>query len=140
MLSNTLHVEKFYLTNAIYVVHYVNVLWKTDRSLCKTVNIDLEKLKQVFGQNLATARKVRRLSQADLAERVGVSRVTIANIEGGKQNVHLGQLYSLANAINASPKQLLPEPAEVELNPVNPEEVFLRLAKKSLDRIAGGVE
>lgn len=54
---------------------------------------------QRLGRNLRTARLRRRLPQADLAERVGVSRFVIADIEKGKPTTgiaaHLGVLWAL---------------------------------------------
>ena len=52
-----------------------------------------------LGRNLRTARLRRRLPQADLARRVGVSRFVIADIEKGKPTTgiaaHLGALWAL---------------------------------------------
>lgn len=54
---------------------------------------------QRLGRNLRTARLRRRLPQAVLAERVGVSRFVIADIEKGKPTTgiaaHLGLLWAL---------------------------------------------
>lgn len=52
-----------------------------------------------LGRNLRTARLRRKLPQAALAERVGVSRFLVADIEKGKPTVgiaaHLGVLWAL---------------------------------------------
>ena len=60
-----------------------------------TVQDALERL----GRNLRTARLRRKLPQAALAERVGVSRFLVADIEKGKPTVgiaaHLGALWAL---------------------------------------------
>jgi transcriptional regulator with XRE-family HTH domain len=104
------------------------------------MSIDTEKVKLVFGQNLAATRRARGLSQAELGERVNLSRVTIANIEGGKQNVQLGQLFSLASALNASPKELIPNPDQVQVGFQQFDELFLQLAKKNLSELAGGTK
>lgn len=52
---------------------------------------------------LKAIRKAKNLSQAELAERSGVSRATIANIERGKQvEVLVGTVSKLASALDVS--------------------------------------
>jgi len=104
------------------------------------MSIDLEKVKLLFGQNLAATRRARGLSQAELGERVNLSRVTVANIEGGKQNVHLGQIFSLASALNASPKELIPSPDQIQVGSQGIDELFLQFSKKNLSELAGGAK
>ncbi|MEO8009264.1 MAG: helix-turn-helix transcriptional regulator [Betaproteobacteria bacterium] len=61
-----------------------------------------------FGRLLRHYRSQAHLSQADLAERVGLSRTSITNIELGRQNISLHWLYPLAAAIGTSPEALMP--------------------------------
>ena len=92
----------------------------------------------IFGQKLAMARKSRSLTQQDLAYLVGVSRVTIANIEGAKQNVQLAQVYSLSRALNIAPGDLLPTSPELEHmadGAQTPEDVFKNLARLRLSEL-----
>jgi len=56
----------------------------------------------VFGEKLRQMRRLRNLSQTELGELVRLSRVTIANIEGGKQNVQLHQVFAFAMALDAA--------------------------------------
>jgi transcriptional regulator with XRE-family HTH domain len=64
----------------------------------------------VFGRRLAIARREASLTQAELARKVGLSRASIANIEGGKQRVFLDQVFELAQAIGGDGLQsLLPD-------------------------------
>lgn len=52
---------------------------------------------------LKAIRKAKNLSQAELAEKSGVSRATIANIERGKQvEVLVGTVSKLASALDVS--------------------------------------
>lgn len=66
-----------------------------------------------FGAKVRAARRSRDISQGELASRVGLSRVTIATIEGGKQNTQLNQLFLIARALNVPADQLLPTLTEI---------------------------
>jgi transcriptional regulator with XRE-family HTH domain len=68
----------------------------------------------VFGSNLRRARRSRDLSQGELAARVGLSRVTIANMEGGKQHIQLHHVYLFARTLDVPIERLLPADAEIE--------------------------
>lgn len=48
------------------------------------------------------------LSQEGLAQQVGMSRVSIANIERGHHRVQLHVLYQIASTLGAEPHDLLP--------------------------------
>lgn len=55
-----------------------------------------------FTNKLCEYRKKRRWTQAELAEKSGVSRATIAGIESGAiKNVKTDTLLKLSNALNA---------------------------------------
>lgn len=56
------------------------------------------------------------MTQAELAERVGLGRTSVTNLERGKQNPPLSLLPKLAQALGVSPSELLTEvgtPAEI---------------------------
>jgi len=64
---------------------------------------------EIFGRRLAAKRRDSRLTQAELAKRVDLSRASIANIERGQQNLPLHQAYKLAEALGLNdPHDLLP--------------------------------
>lgn len=66
---------------------------------------------QAFGRAVATRRNMLKLTQAALASRVGISRASIANIEGGRQTVQLHHVYALASALQVTKiADLLPAP------------------------------
>jgi transcriptional regulator with XRE-family HTH domain len=95
----------------------------------------------IFGQRLARARKSRSITQRELADLVGVSRVTVANIEGAKQNVQLAQVYSMARALNIAPNDLLPTAPELKHiadGEQTPEDTFKNLAKLRLRELFTG--
>lgn len=71
--------------------------------------VQVEDLYDRFGRQLRTARKDARLTQEELAERVGLTRTSITNIERGMQHISLRQLYLLAAAVGLRPGQLLPD-------------------------------
>ena len=66
----------------------------------KTLYIEL-------GKKIKNARGTR-LSQADLAKASSLSRTSITNIEKGRQHLPLHTLYTIANALEISIGDLLP--------------------------------
>lgn len=67
-----------------------------------------------FGLKLRAVRRSRDMSQGELASRVGLSRVSIATLEGGKQNIQLNQVFLIAEALNVPVTELVPSVNEVE--------------------------
>jgi transcriptional regulator with XRE-family HTH domain len=61
-----------------------------------------------FGKRLASERSRKGLTQAQLADLVGLSRASITNIERGRQRVQLHLVYSFANALQTPAGALLP--------------------------------
>lgn len=103
------------------------------------INKFFPRVNAIFGQKLARARKSRWVTQRELANLVGVSRVTVANIERAKQNVQLAQVYSIARALDVSPSDLLPTPSELEHLAdwtQTPEDAFKNLAKLRLRELS----
>jgi transcriptional regulator with XRE-family HTH domain len=62
-----------------------------------------------FGLVLRAARKKAKLTQSDVADRVGLTRTSITNIERGTQHIALHQLFLLASAVGVQPEDLLPD-------------------------------
>lgn len=58
------------------------------------------------GRDLKTLRHARGLSQADVAQKVGLSRQTLSRVEMGDMGVALGTIFALAKFYKA-PKKLL---------------------------------
>jgi len=54
---------------------------------------------KVVGRELSATRRALGLTQAEVAERLGVSASYIAAVEGGGRNLTLGQLANIANAM-----------------------------------------
>jgi transcriptional regulator with XRE-family HTH domain len=65
-----------------------------------------------FGRELRRVRRAKRMTQDELAQRVNLGRTSIVNIESGRQRVHLHTFVELADALDVSPTDLLPEEPE----------------------------
>jgi transcriptional regulator with XRE-family HTH domain len=68
----------------------------------------MDKFYLEFGRMIRAQRNETDLTQTDLAERVGLSRTSITNIELGRQHISLHHLYALASALGTTPEKLLP--------------------------------
>ena len=64
-------------------------------------------------RRLIAYREQLKLTQELLAKLSGVSRTTIANIEGHRQGIPLPLLYKLCKGMNVDPASLLPAPDEI---------------------------
>ena len=73
------------------------------------INMKISPIYEEFGRGLRSVRKSANLTQEALAERVGLSRTSITNIERGRQHVSLHMLFSLAAAVGVEPAELLPQ-------------------------------
>jgi transcriptional regulator with XRE-family HTH domain len=69
-------------------------------------------LRTVFGKNVKVARTGAGLTQGALAERVGVSRYYLAQIEAGRANPSLDIIAALAWALGTQPADLLTGPVQ----------------------------
>lgn len=71
----------------------------------------MDQLYREIGRALRKRRETAGLTQEVVAQRVGLSRTSITNIEQGRQHVSLHVLYALADAMGAKPGDLLPDPS-----------------------------
>ena len=62
-----------------------------------------------IGRRVRSIRRVRQLTQQDLAESIQRERTSVANIEAGRQRFPVHVLYDLAAALGVSPSELLPD-------------------------------
>ena len=61
----------------------------------------------MVNNNLSEVRKDKGLTQEELAEKSGISRVTIANIEhGAVTNLKISTMLSLANALDSTVEEI----------------------------------
>lgn len=63
-------------------------------------------LKNLFGQNVQKYRKLKKLTQENLAELIGVDATSISAIETGKYFVSAENLSKLANALDIEVSEL----------------------------------
>lgn len=63
--------------------------------------------KLILAQNLKELRTSAGLSQEELADRAGLHRTYVSSIEGGKRNVTLENIFALAEALGATPADLV---------------------------------
>jgi len=71
--------------------------------------MDPESLYARIGERIRVSRRSNQLRQHELADRVGMSRASLANIEVGRQKILVHQLYAIAVALKLSPADLIPE-------------------------------
>ena len=98
-----------------------------------------ELIHRAFGRAVATRRKQQgNMTQLDLAQKTGLSRASIANIERGQQNVGLHHLYSIANALEvASVSDLLPP---LSIGQEREENTKMRTSERMSEASKAGVE
>lgn len=65
---------------------------------------------QALGANIAARREALSLTQAEVAQKIGLSRASLANIEAGRQTVALHYVYALTEALGLELAELLPAP------------------------------
>ncbi len=59
-----------------------------------------------LGKNIQNARKIRKLSQNELAEILNISREHLAKIETAKRKISLGLLFALCDVLSVAEKDL----------------------------------
>lgn len=79
--------------------------------------IQSETLYKILGGRIKNFRSKNGLTQIQLAEKLDMSRASIANIEAGHQNTPLHVLYDLSIVLNVPLKDLIPNVDEVYRSP-----------------------
>lgn len=64
-------------------------------------------MRKLVGRNVRAVRKERGITQEELAERSGFSQQYISDLERGRRNPTVVSLYELAQALGATPLELL---------------------------------
>lgn len=69
---------------------------------------------QAVGEKVRDFRKESGLSQLDLADRAACSRITISNLERGRQRISLELLFEIAIALEVELADLMPARADLK--------------------------
>lgn len=88
---------------------------------------DVDRLYRLVGQRIAAARG--RMSQTRLAQLVGLSRGSIANIELGRQRAPLHTIWAIATVLKHDPRAFLPDPDHLISDDQDTAAVSKRLAR-----------
>ena len=95
--------------------------------------VDADVLYGFVGRRIRAARQraSNNLSQQKLADRLGVSRASIVNIEAGRQHAPLHLLWQIADALSVDLPQLLPRRDELSAT-----DSAIQLDSKVIEQIA----
>lgn len=66
-----------------------------------------EALEEIIGRNIARYRETAGLTQATLAEKIGISTAFVSRVERGQKRMKVETLYATAKALNVSVGALL---------------------------------
>lgn len=61
------------------------------------------------GELIRSNRKTKGISQAELAHRAGIARAYVGKLENGEFNITLKTLWDIAEALQVSVKELIPD-------------------------------
>jgi transcriptional regulator with XRE-family HTH domain len=84
-----------------------------------TLSKPAQEAARLLGSRVRLARNGRRLTVAELAERIGVSRVTVQKIERGDPTVALGTAFEAATLLGVTLFHEEPERRRLEADRVN---------------------
>jgi transcriptional regulator with XRE-family HTH domain len=104
--------------------------------------VDIEQLKAEIGEKLKAAREAKRMSQEELANRLGLSKVGYGALERGKNLIGLQHLISLTFILEKPVTYFLPRYAisEDELNDLSHDPLWQELASLWPDLTAEDVD
>lgn len=69
---------------------------------CHSLSMADMDLYRLLGQNVARLRNAKKLTQAEVAAQIGLTRASLANIETGRQKVLTHHVFQLANALDCN--------------------------------------
>jgi transcriptional regulator with XRE-family HTH domain len=86
------------------------------------MQVNESELHRLIGDTIRKRRKLAGMTQTELAEKVGLLRTSITNIEAGRQRAPLQVLYNICVAVGVEVREVLPTNAEaLQLNMVEVE-------------------
>ena len=98
--------------------------------------MDLEKLKEQIGANIALQRKQAGLTQAGLAEKLNYSDKAVSKWERGESMPDVLTLMQLAEQFGITVNELLEDPNQLPGNPGKLEQAMSQVSEKALKRKA----
>ena len=70
--------------------------------------VDQDTFYQKLGENIKAARESKKVKQETLASHLGFSRISVSNIEMGKQKIQVHSLVEVSNYLQVPLEQLVP--------------------------------
>lgn len=104
---------------------------------------DSKGIRKAFGRQLRQIRKLRQLTQEELAERAGISYKYVGEMERGEANPSLDILIRLAQVLDISPEGLLVfarpiQPKRMDISSLTPSDIkTIKRALTLLRRVFG---
>jgi transcriptional regulator with XRE-family HTH domain len=74
---------------------------------------------QKLGENIKEARRRQSMNQEELGEKLGLSRVSVVNIETGKQRLPIHVLGDITGILRVKMNELVPDVSSQQLNPAD---------------------
>ena len=102
----------------VFFVNFANMFVKLTQRLrtCYRRGMDQRQLYRRIGALVRETRKRNGLTQEALSQGVGMSRAALANIEAGRQQMLVHQLFAIARVLEVALPDLLPPPIEVAVD------------------------
>ncbi len=72
-----------------------------------------------IGKKIQMAREEKGMTQADLAERLGISQAALSNYELGKRRLYLGQIQTLAKVLDKNVNYFIAQEKWFETDPLD---------------------
>ena len=66
-------------------------------------------VREILGENIRRERVIRKMTQAELAEKIGSSQMMVSRFEKGKDSPSVWRCYLIAKVFDTSIEQLLTE-------------------------------
>jgi DNA-binding XRE family transcriptional regulator len=86
-----------------------------------TEDSSVKKVRRIFaefGDNLVVLRKRAGMTQSELADTIGLSRVMICNIEVGKNGASIETILKICAVLKCTPNDMFPKVPKVEIKNV----------------------
>lgn len=68
-----------------------------------------QEVRETLGENIRRERVIRRMTQAELAEKIGTSQMMVSRFEKGKDSPSVWRCYRIAKVFNTTIERLLTE-------------------------------